>query len=485
MDIPLHKVVSADEMARVEKWAVSKGASAEAFMRKAGEQVALRAARLAKNSVVILVGKGNKGGDGYVAAATLISMGFRATAVPLFPVSECSPLNQKMAGEFRKVGGIVSDRVDFAEFDLIIDALLGTGFSGEINGVLAEAIRAANRSGKKILSIDLPSGLNGNTGEAKEALIATETVTLGLPKAGLFIGRGWELAGKITIVDFGLGLDAVQEADPVMWAANWREMKLPPIGRVRHKYERGFVVGFGGSKEMPGAVKLSGLSALHSGAGIVKLYTLDEVAPAAPELICQLFNEENWEQAIAKAQAVFVGPGMGRSERARKWLEDHLGEIQQPCVIDADALFFLHQVDWPKQSVLTPHRGEMIRLLGSERSDFMKQCREFTDQKGCVLVLKGAPTFVLAPGKLPVVVPVGDPGMATAGSGDVLTGIISAMIAQGKEIYEGAILGVALHGLSGEAAAAQKTSYGYTASDLINFLPEALKQFGDTSGTNQ
>jgi NAD(P)H-hydrate epimerase len=229
-------------------------------------------------------------------------------------------------------------------------------------------------------------------------------------------------------------------------------------------------------------VKLTGLAALHTGAGIVKIFSLEDVGETADELICQVWEEESWQEANGKAQAVFVGPGMGREAEAKLWLQTHLKGISKPCVLDADALYFLPEVKgWPKQAILTPHRGEMVRLLQmKEMGDeevFLSTCQQFVEKHRVIVVLKGAPTFILAPGELPAIVPRGDPGMATAGSGDVLTGIIAALLAQGKPLYEAAVLGVALHALSGEAAARAKTSHGYTASDLIESLPQALKFF--------
>jgi NAD(P)H-hydrate epimerase len=477
------KVVSAEEMSRVEAWDCGRGATVEAFMRAAGEAVALRIReRLPQGGrVAIVIGKGNKGGDGYAAGGALLKRGYEVVAIPLFPTESCSRLNREQAQEFAERGrrGTLNR---LHEADWIIDAVLGTGFRGEVEGEVANGIEAINRSGKPVLAIDIPSGIDAGTGAGGVAVQATATVTLGLAKMGLFLGRGWECAGRVELGEIGLSEAAVNEARAIAVMPQWRSLALPPLGRSKHKYERGFVVGFGGSKQLAGAMQLSGWAALHAGAGIVKIASLDAMMPIVPELICQRFDQREWADWIGKAQAVMIGPGMGRGKRAREWLKTHLTAIEQPCVLDADALYGLQELrGWPKQVVLTPHHGEMNSMLGIKGSrsqlegyDLLRASQEFAVARRAVVVLKGAPTFVLAPGELPVVVPRGDPGMATAGSGDVLTGIIAALLAQGMDLREGAVLGVALHAMAGEAAAREKTSYGFSASDLIAHLPDAL-----------
>jgi len=457
------KVVTAEEMKRIEKWAIDRGGSAEAFMQEAGRKTAALAQAFPGKKVLLLIGKGNKGGDAYVAGRELLKLGYDVRAHLSCPIDECSPLNQKSGKGFPQAE-------DFA-CDLIIDGLLGTGFSGKTEGPIAHLIEEANRSGKPILSIDIPSGLNGSTGETSEHTIkATATITLGLPKIGLFLKNGWNFVGSLYIEDFGLSQEAIDEAQAVAHLPNLDELHLPPQKRNQHKYSRGFVLGFGGSQALKGAMKLSGLAALHAGAGIVKLFTLEDIGPVANEIICQTFSSKAWNEALAKANAVFVGPGLGRSTEAKEWLDKH--KIDKPCVVDADALFFLK--DFPKHALLTPHAGEMAHLL--KHTEIATE-QEFVEEKQVIVVLKGAPTMILAPGLLPMIIPRGDPGMATAGSGDVLTGILAALLSQGMAPYKAAVLGVMLHALAGEACAREKTSYGYSASDLIDALPQALEMF--------
>lgn len=476
------KVVTAQEMARIEKRAIEKGSKEEKFMEEAGRKAAAAvmefcAERGLSKNVLLLVGKGNNGGDAYAAGVFLLEEGFKVRAFAVYEEAECSPLNRKFCERFRRKKGRIDDALEVGEA-VVVDGLLGTGFKGKVEERLAEVIRWANDLGKPIVALDIPSGLNGTTGEAECAIIADETVALGLPKSGFFLRQGWNCVGKLRVEDFGLPDWAVKEAEAVAFLPNWKRLRLPKVVRTRHKYQAGFVAGFGGSEDLSGAVKLSGLAALRAGAGIVKVFSPGGIGEAPMELICRQWNAKEWKEALSKAQAVFVGPGLGRSAEVLKWLKVHLKQVRQPCVLDADAL----ASDWkafPDMAILTPHRGEALRLLGLKampaEEELFARVMRFCETHQVVIVLKGAPTFIFAPERAPVIVPRGDPGMATAGSGDVLTGILAALLAQGLFCYEAAVLGVWLHALAGEKAAQAKTSYGMIASDIIERLPEAFQ----------
>jgi ADP-dependent NAD(P)H-hydrate dehydratase / NAD(P)H-hydrate epimerase len=462
-----HKVVSAQEMARVEK-----GGDPEAYMAEAGRKVAEIAIRYIEThhlskQITLLIGKGNNGGDAYAAGICLLEEGYQVHAYPLYDAA--SPLNQKFKDKFRKKRGQFFPKME----GLIIDGLLGTGFKGKVEKKMAAIIELANGSGLPIIAIDIPSGLNGTTGEAGVAIHAAETAALGMAKIGFFIDQGWNYVGKLRIVDFGLSKEALAAADPIAYLP--KQLQLPKIPRIRHKYQAGYVVGYAGSNVFPGAAKMAGLAALRSGAGIVRIYHAGDIGPAPLELILNEWDSLGWQYVLKKAQSVFVGPGLGTT---KDWLKKHLKDIKQPCVIDADAL--QPGVSYPKQAVLTPHRGEVLRLLGlkqapSEEVLFAK-ITQFCARKGLYVVLKGAPTFIFGPKHKPMIVPRGDPGMATAGTGDVLTGVIAALLAQQVAPYEAAILGVTLHAIAGEIAAEKKTSYCMIASDLIEFLPAAFQE---------
>lgn len=488
-------VITADEMVRIEKLAYEAGASDEKFMEKAGSGVAEIAEDFAlshklKREVYLLVGKGNKGGDAFTAGAKLLENGFSVIAYHLFPLSECSPLCQKQAKRFKKDGGLIvqiksEKELHFHSNTLIIDGLLGTGFHGIVEGVIAEVIEAANHSGVPILSIDIPSGVNGSTGEVQTmAIHATKTISLGLPKTGFFIKDGWDYVGKLVHVDFGLdpALAAQAKIEGYLIDQDRLREALPAIKRTRHKYQAGYVLAIAGSPGMSGAALMAAWSAYRAGAGIVRLFypTGMETYGAPLELLKESWDLKNDEKILLeskRAKAFLIGPGMGRSKEVGAALAKLLQEISLPCVMDADALFFLAEnphLQLPSQTIITPHREEMQRILGKVALSH-EACQDYVNKKKVTLVLKGSPTVVFYPQAKPLIIPLGDPGMATAGTGDVLTGIIGALLAQGLEPHMAACVGPALHGLAGEQCAAKKTSYGMMATDLIDELPSVFR----------
>lgn len=501
------KVVTAHEMARIEGMAFAKGASEVDYMEHAAAAIADQVERFIDRhgldqTVTLLVGKGNNGGDAYAAGRRLIEKGFTVVAYHIYSLESCGPLCKQMCESFKQRGGeirFVHKEADFA-FEpegVILDGLVGTGFKGAAEGALAKIITAANNSGLPIIAIDIPSGVNGNTGIVETVAIqATLTIYLGLPKLGFFIGNGWDHTGELVYASFGLKQEYIDEAKPSAYLVNLASLSslLPKIKRTRHKYEAGYVLGFGGSPGMPGAAILSGFGALKSGAGIVRLFHpigMEESLNNAPyELIREGWNGKDCERIVeemSRAKAVFVGPGIGRNKEAAQLMKHLLPHINVPSVFDADALFYLSEnpkTKLPEFCILTPHRKEMKLLLGQPKEPqddihFHKSCQTYAEQKMVTIILKGAPTWVFSPHTPPFIIAVGDPGMATAGSGDVLTGMVAAMLAQGLEPVKAALLATALHGLAGEHAAINLTSYCMTASDLFEYLPDAYLQMID------
>lgn len=498
------KIVAAQEMARIEGLAYADGASEQTFMENAGAAIAeavmnfIEERRLPK-AVTLLVGKGNNGGDAFAAGRKLLERGIKTTALHIYSLENCGPLCRKMYEKFRSVGGVVNHVHDKRAFhfepnSVILDGLVGTGFHGKAEGILALAIESANQSGLAIVAIDIPSGLNGTTGEVGSVAIhATETIFLGLPKIGFFLNEGWDCVGKLRYARFGLGEKYIAEAKPIAYLLNEEQIPhlFPPIKRTRHKYQRGYVLSIAGSPGMPGAALLASFSALRAGAGIVRLLhpcgMEAELSGAPFELIREGWDGKDLKRIkveAERAKVMLIGPGIGRTNAAKKMLHQILNKIELPMVVDADALYFLSQnSSWklPKGSIITPHRGEMNLLLShfkfekKKKTSELEICQAFAEKKSVTVVLKGAPTYIFHPKAAPLVITHGDPGMATAGSGDVLTGIIAAMVAQGLDARTAAAMSVYLHGCSGEAAADYFTSYCMTASDLIDFLPDAFK----------
>lgn len=495
------KIVTPKEMARIESLAYEEGCSESDFMEAAGRGIATHVETYVEDNgldkeVWLLCGQGNNGGDAYVAGRYLLSAGYRVVAIQSRPIPECRPLCRDTHLRFLQAKGTVipfdpAIPIEFPRRSVILDGLFGTGFYGTVREPYASLIRSANASGCPIIAVDIPSGLDGESGMVEGPIIcATETIYLGLPKTGFFLVEGWNNVGTLRGVDFGLPERMVEQAQSTLWLPHFDQLYslLPPIRRDRHKYQTGLVVGLAGSPGMPGAAILSIFAALRGGAGIVRLLHPEgmqaELAACPPEVIRVAYSVQNISgvvDALNAAAACYVGPGMGRSAMAQVLLELVLPQLETPCVIDADALYLLSQneMDLPKNTILTPHRGEMARLLHRTgypelTQEFLQRCQEYVEKKRVTLVLKGGPTFVLHPGA-PIFVNVfGDPGMATAGSGDVLTGLLAALMAQGMSAHAAALLGVALHGRAGESAARRFTSRGLIASDIIEHLSFAL-----------
>ncbi len=499
------KVIAAGEMARIEKLAYAEGASEVEFMEKAGEGIAKAAEDFIAShnldkQVVLLAGKGNNGGDAYVAGRHLVSKGFSVIAFHLDPLDSCGPLCKKQSEQFKSAGGKChliekGKEIPFPKSGIILDGIVGTGFKGKAEGVMAHAIEQANHSCLPILAIDIPSGVNGNTGAVEGVAIqAEQTIYLGLPKLGFYIGEGWNHVGELVHVDFGLAQKFVEQAEGKAYLLDEENLHclFPPLKRNRHKYDAGYVLAVAGSSGLGGAALLSSFAALRSGAGIIRLFypeEMEEELGRAPlELVKEAWDFQNFARIYKeckRARSMLIGPGLGRSKETEKMLKKLLANLPLPCVIDADALFFLSKhLSWelPEHTILTPHRKEMERLLAFKSNSYMDDisfhtlCQKFAEQKKVTIVLKGGPTFVFHPGTLPMIITRGTPGLATAGTGDVLTGVIAALLAQRMDARSAAIAGSALHGMAGEIASFQKTPYCMVASDVIDNLPEAFYQ---------
>lgn len=483
-----HKVISAKEMKRVEKLSIDEGACDETYMLKAGEGIAARVEAFIKENclektVTLLVGKGNNGGDAFVAGTFLLNRGYEVEAYHMVSTKESSPLCQKQEKAFLSAGGEVKRGKELSFKGVILDGLLGTGFQGKLEDKMAEVIQKANRSKLPILAIDIPSGVDGNTGDIDPiAIEAKETIFLGLPKLGFFLKEGYNAIGKLRGVDFGMDVRFIHEAKAAAHLLNEKMVPelLPPIKRNRHKYQAGYVIALAGSPGMPGAAMLSCLAALRTGAGIVRLFhpkgMEGELTTSPYELIRTSYEWGDTSQIFEEAKrasVALIGPGMGKLEEMHAFVQKVVMALEIPCVIDTDALFHLKM--FPQGAILTPHHQEMSILLGSQTLS-QEACQQFVDLHQVTVVLKGAPTWIYHPHKLPLIIPVGDPGMATAGTGDVLTGMIAALVAQKLKGREAATLAVYLHGLAGERAAQEKTSYSIIATDLIAALPAAFQR---------
>lgn len=495
------KVVSPKQMVSMESLAYRDGSSDADFMEEAGSGVALVVHELAEHlnlnrQIFLFCGKGNNAGDAYVAGIYLLHLEYEVLAYSMFPIEDCSTLCKENYARFVHEGGRVlevnsPEEMVFPTSGMIIDGLFGTGFKGRIEEPLASFVQQVNQSKLPIISVDIPSGLNGETGEVLgTAVTANFTAFLGLPKTGFFLLEGWNHVGKLAYVDFGLPQQYIEEsdADLIMMSPDIMKSLLPTIIPNRHKYQAGYVVGLSGSPEYPGAAILSAWAALRGGAGIVRvLYPqgMEAGLAASPyEIIKSPYDVNNPQEVLNwmnQAAATYIGPGIGLSEKTRKLINALLPQQIKPCVIDADALTILSEgkTTLPKNAILTPHLGELKRLLKITEDvdldlDFLRKCQEYVNKNHVTLILKGGPTFVFHYDEPIYVCPHGDPGMATAGSGDVLTGLIASLLAQGLSTHHAALLGVYLHGIAGEYAAQELTSYCMNASDIIEAFPQAF-----------
>ncbi|MDP1881155.1 MAG: NAD(P)H-hydrate dehydratase [Parachlamydiaceae bacterium] len=491
-------IVSASTMADLERQAYALGFQEKDFMENAGIGISNHVIDFIEqhhfsHHVWLFCGKGNNAGDAFVAGRHLLKAGFIVKAIQYEKKENCSKLCQTNRELFVKEGGeIFTNTQSFDAQGVILDGIFGTGFVGEVSNPYSELIEFANKSKLPILSIDVPSGLNGSTGECGQYVIhSTETIFLGLPKLGFFINEGWEVTGKLKEVNFGLPSDLIKNHSTEFSLITKESVAtfLPQVKRTRHKYQTGLVNGLAGSSAMPGAAILSSHAALRGGCGMMRLFypkgIETELSSAPPEIIkipFEFHHKADLEKNMNKKGSIFVGPGLGRSHEMSIFLYHLLPNLLNPCVIDADALFLYAENPFqlPKQTIMTPHHGEMKVLLNSDlpfilNLDTLNLCKNYAEQHQVTLVLKGSPTFIFHPGEPIYINPSGDPGMATAGSGDVLTGLIASLLSQNLNCVQAALLGVFLHGYAGELAAkARNTSRGLLASDLINHLGDAF-----------
>lgn len=495
------KVVPPRKMNRIEMEAKEDGANENEFMEEAGSGIALVVQEFVERyniprNLAVLTGKGNNAGDAYVAAVHLLHLDYTLTVYQYPSLSLSNEMTQRNAARFAAEGGEIveisdASEIEFPDQGLILDGIFGTGFDRHVEEPFLSIIQAANDSGLMIISIDIPSGLNGATGEVfPKSIKATETAFLGLPKTGFFLKDGWDMVGTLRYVDFGLPPEYIEEvdADFIMLTPEIVIPMLPKVNRTRHKYEAGLTVGLAGSPGMPGAALLASAAALRSGTGMMKLLypeTMREELGSVPlELVKVGYKYSDTDPIIEllnKASASFIGPGLGKSPEAKELLQIVLKEIRRLCVIDADALTLIAEngFDIPSGAIITPHKGELERLLRRDiprelTLEFLSSCQSWVEEQKITLVLKGAPTFIFHPGELIHVSGTGDPGMATAGTGDILTGLIAGLLSQHILPHDAARLGVFLHGLAGEHAAQEKTSYCMIAEDLLDYFPAAF-----------
>jgi NAD(P)H-hydrate epimerase len=434
----LEPLYTADEMRAAEA-----GHDVDALMQRAGAAVA--DAVLCRfpdaRRIALHAGGGANGGDGRIAAEILRAQG-------------CELVDERP--------------------DVVIDALLGTGMRGAPRDETVRLIEEINGFGAPVVAVDIPSGVDASTGEVAGAAVQADvTVTMHGPKVGLAVAPGRFHAGEVEVAD--IGLEPARTEHRLVTPAILAE--VPRRSARDNKYTAGHVLVVGGSRGMTGAPALAARAALRADAGYVTIAAPAESLPVLETLVLEAVKRplEDAFEAAGRANALAVGPGLGRDEEAKALVRRLLAEVEAPAVVDADALFELEPGDWPAPRVLTPHEGELGRLLGRESKEVAAHrfgsVQEAAERFASVVVLKGEDSLVAAPGCGVLVCALGLPSLSTAGTGDVLTGVTAAFLAKGMEPQTAAAAACAAQQLASREAPQR---YGLVASDVIEALPRVL-----------
>ncbi len=511
------KVASVSEMRKLDQTAVKKyGIDEILLMENAGNSVFYvieKEIGIKNNKFLVLSGSGNNGGDGMVVARKLHSNGASLRLFLLSDERKLKGITKKNFRILKNIGISIKKKPNQKEIqkalkenDVIIDAMLGTGLSGEIKGIYKKTIELVNKAGKKIVSVDIPSGINGDTGEIMGVAVKSDiTVTFGLPKIGNLNYPGYEHAKKLFVSHISFPPELYD--DKAIKTAINCPIPLEKRGKDTHKGSFGKCLFISGAKKYLGAPYFSAMSFLKSGGGLSYLATPESISTSigkkGKELVL-LPQKETKTGSISKTNLkeladfsrgvdfVVMGPGLSLDKETQELVRNLITKIKRPLLIDGDGLTALKgNIDILKKrknlTVLTPHPAEFIRLFGGKTKETkinrVQIMREKSASYGCFIVFKGANSLIGCPDGKVFINLTGNPGMATAGSGDVLTGIIPAMFKvvpsdSEKNMFKNAVrVGVLLHGLAGDLAALKKGEDGMTATDILNSIPETIRKY--------
>ena len=505
------KIATAAQMKELDRMAIAeRGIPSADLMERAARaltRTALETAGERPRRAVCFCGPGNNGGDGIACARLLREAGLEVRCVLVGDREKLTPDARTMEARLAAAGGrlepFAPDDPAFAawclEADVMVDALFGIGLSRPVEGEALIAVHMMNTCDIPVVSADLPSGVETDTGRVLGAAVeAAATVTFTLPKAGHYVGKGGLCTGKLTVADIGIPADLVQNLDCPVRAVESEDVALPVRARDAHKGDFGKVYILGGSVGYSGAPALAAHGAVRSGAGLV---TVGVPAPVWPVAAAKL-NEamphplpagkegqlslEAFEAVHSRLEGcgvLLLGPGLGRGNSAAAVVRRLLAELPLPTVVDADGINALaghiDVLDGRRGllTVLTPHDGEFARLGGDLSSgDRLGAARAFAEEHGCCLVLKGHRTITAFPDGAAYINTTGNPGMAKGGSGDVLSGVILALLGQGLPARQAVPLAVWLHGAAGDRCAREIGEYGMTPTDLAEALPAVIRE---------
>jgi NAD(P)H-hydrate epimerase len=458
-----------------------------------------------RDEILVFAGKGNNAGDAFVVARQLLGLGRKVRVFHLIPGSEYKgataenfKILQRMKAKLTHIG----EAQDLEAFlsqsrppELAIDGIIGTGLKGDLEGHFYDVVELINRNFEEIVSLDIPTGVSGDSGQVQGiAIQAALSISFGFPRLGHFLPPGANYRGKLVNVDISLPHRFSVEGDKFLLQAKTVAKKIVRRDRYAHKNTFGHVLLVGGSTGRTGAISMATRAALRTGAGLATAATWSDsmasLAAQLPEEAMTLSipeNEKNYDRyadQLNQFSAVVMGPGMGSRPESKRLVELLLSYYQGPIVLDADALNLIaeHQLHSLCQNrkaptVLTPHPGEMARLLNCKKEDVVKDpiasLKKAVDLTHSVVLLKGAATLLFSPDEVMYLNHFPNSGMATAGSGDVLAGMIGALLGQGLSGFDATQVGVYLHSLAGGRAARKVSPRGMMAGDIIRNIPGA------------
>ncbi len=480
---------SAEQVRALDRYAIQTlGVPGYTLMCRAGEAAfgVLRQRWPKARRVVVICGPGNNGGDGYVMARLALAQGVDVRVIATSDPSQLRGDASQAFKDYRSEGGLLTAWSTRAieDAEVIVDAIFGIGLSREVDSDVGVIIDTINESGLPILALDIPSGLHADSGAALGTAVRADcTLTFIGLKLGFYVGQGPNFVGALLFDPLALSGDTFSQVPPVALRIDERRMaaSLPPRVRTAHKGMNGDVLIIGGGIGMAGAARLAGEAALRCGAGRVTIATHPDnvaaIVSGRPELMCRgVRTSEELEPLLQRADVLAAGPGLGQDKWALElWKAACASSL--PSVFDADALNLLAQLRSPMANakrILTPHPGEASRLLGVSSSavqaDRVAAARALADRYGSIVVLKGACSIVMSPGSLPHICDRGNPGMASPGMGDVLTGVIAGLLGQLGNADIAAQVGVWVHASAGDRAASRRGERGLIASDLFEYL---------------
>ena len=510
-------LLTAQEMQNLDRTAINElGIPGVVLMENAGLQVIKDIKEMIGEPrgkvITIFAGKGNNGGDGFVVARHLLNAGAEVKVLMFADIKDITGdakvnLNILQSMECNPYPVINPNSLNIVKLsmvytDLVVDAIFGTGFRGVVPEHVGKIIEIINSSGKPVIAVDIPSGLEANTGQTHGPCIrASRTVTFAQAKIGLVIQEGPDYTGKLTTADISIPsyLLKNQAIKRFMTTPEIVRKLMPQRSADGHKGSYGRILLVGGSQGLSGAAAMAGMAALRAGAGLVTLAVPAGIHSLMEVKLTEVMTKplpETGEMTVSRdaagavldmleaADVLALGPGISTNESTVEFVREIVPQLEKPVVIDADGLNALAGSSGILETcqavpVLTPHPGEMARLLGIKTDEVqnnrVEAAQEAAARWNAVIVLKGFRTIIADPEGTVYVNPTGNPGMASGGTGDILTGVIAGLIGQGLTPLEAAVAGVYFHGLAGDLAAREKGMVSLVAGDVLDYLPQAIR----------